>query len=217
MNPEENNAYQLAIVRNPAQMAQEQQATEEKTRREEQEKNKMGWGVFIFSLLLSLIADLIEIFTAGTLGWFTGLLIDFVLFFTLGFTRAGQKQWKKLIGALFAESIYVVNILPIRTIMLTWSFIASRPKLMSKIDKTLKIASKIPSPIAAELKLASKTVSVATNVEQGNLKGALTSAVALKGTISKPPVIPPPKISEYNQPVSAPPKIALHIEGRETS
>lgn len=134
MDQEERHAYQLAVARNPALIAQERQAADEKDQKEEQEKNKMGWGVFLLTLPLSIIADTIEIITLGTLGWFIGLGIDFILFLILGFTRAGRKQWKKLISALLAESVPFINVLPIRTIMLIWSFMASRSKLLEMLS-----------------------------------------------------------------------------------
>ncbi|MBI2676715.1 MAG: hypothetical protein HYX21_02045 [Candidatus Yanofskybacteria bacterium] len=163
---DEYRAQELDAVRNPELLAQERRASEEEAKKQQQKKDQMGWLVFIFALLLSIIADLIEIFTVGTIGWLTGLFIDFILFVTLGFTRAGRKQWKKLVSALFIESVPILNILPLRTILLTWSFIASRPKLMSRIEKGLKIASYIPSPVSAELKVASKAFSVAASIEK---------------------------------------------------
>ncbi|MDO8495557.1 MAG: hypothetical protein Q7S32_03500 [bacterium] len=182
MDQEEYQAQELIIARNQAFLARERAEAEEKAQKEQHEKDKMGWGVFIFALVLSIIADIVEIVTLGTIGWLVGLVIDFILFITFGMTRAGQKQWKKLVGALVAESIPGINILPVRSIMVIWSFIASRPKLIGKLDKVLKVASKIPSPIAAQLKLASKAVSMASAAEQGDIKGALRAATAFKGT-----------------------------------
>ncbi len=151
-NQQEQSAHEEAVADqlHAKQDIYQQQATEEKAQEEQERNNKMGWGVFLFSLLLSVIADAIEIFTLGTIGWFTGLGIDFILLITLGFTRAGQKQWKKLVGALFAESIPFVNALPIRTIMLTWSFLASRHPLVANAGKALGVTPKISSPIVTE-------------------------------------------------------------------
>lgn len=155
---EEETAQELETARSPALLAQEQQRAEEEEQKKEQEANKMGWGIFIIASILSIIADTIEILTLGTIGWFVGLFIDFILFILLGSTQAGRKQWKKLISALVVETIPGLDVLPIRTIMVLWSFVASRPKLVSKIQKGLKVASVIPSPVSAQLKVASRAV-----------------------------------------------------------
>ncbi|GEM_PF-3911309 len=155
----------------------------ENNKKQSEEPAKMGWGIFIFAMFFSVIADAIEIFTFGTIGWITGLVIDFILFIALGFSKAARKQWQKLIGALFVESFPILNFLPLRSVMITWSFIASRPKLMGKIQKGLKIAAMIPSPVSAELKVASKAFNVAANVEHAQQSG--NTSLAQKALMAK--------------------------------
>ena len=178
---EEQYQEQLESNRALSQMETDRQVEEEESQPEE--PPKMGWGIFIFAMFFSVIADAIELFTFGTIGWITGLGIDFILFIALGFSRAARKQWQKLLGALFVESIPILNIAPLRSIMITWSFIASRPKLMSKIQKSLKIASMIPSPVSAELKVASKAFNIAANVEHAQQSG--DTSLAQKASIAK--------------------------------
>ena len=68
-------------------------------------QDKMGWGIFIVALILSLIADAVELITAGTLGWFVGLFIDLILLVMLGFSKAGRKQFKKWIWGPLIETV----------------------------------------------------------------------------------------------------------------
>lgn len=179
--PEPNYQEQLESDRAISQAESDREEDERKSRPEE--LPNMGWGIFIFAMFLSVIADTIEIFTFGTIGWLTGLVIDFILLIALGFSKAARKQWQKLLGALFVESFPILNTLPLRTIMITWSFIASRPKLMGKIQKGLKIASIVPSPISAELKVASKAFNVAANIEHAQQSGE--TSLAQKALIAK--------------------------------
>ncbi len=180
-DPQQNYQEQLESDRALAQAETDRE--EEDKENQPKEPPKMGWGIFIFAMFLSVIADTIEIFTLGTIGWVTGLVIDFILFIALGFSKAARKQWQKLLGALFVESFPILNTLPLRSVMITWSFIASRPKLMSKIQKGLKIASIVPSPISAELKVASKAFNVAANVERAQQGG--DTSLAQKALIAK--------------------------------
>lgn len=171
--------YQLELAR-----AQQRMADDEETARLEEESQKpvpMGWILFLFMFLITVILDIIDIFTGGTVGWFIGIFGDLLLLAVTGISKAGRKQFKRIIIGLLGDSIPIVAFLPIRSIFLIWAFMSSRPKLMSGINKILKIASKIPSPIQAQLKVASKVSNVATAAaQQGNgdemLKGA--SAIA---------------------------------------
>lgn len=127
---------------------------------------KMGWFIFGSALILCLIADAIDAGTAGTIGWLIGIFIDLILLLILGLSSSAKKQWKKWVGGLVGETIPFVAALPLRTGFLIWAFIASRPQMIGKIAKILKVASKIPSPISAELKTASKVANTATKFQE---------------------------------------------------
>lgn len=169
--------YQKMREEDLARQQQEQQ-------QEEIEKNKMSWFIFIPCITLSILADITELITLGTIGWFLGLIIDIILLIVLGLSRSGRKQFKKWVIAIAAEKIPVVAFLPFRTLFLIWSFIASRPKMLAVVQKGLAIASKVPSPISAELKGVSAAVDIGAQLQRTKTAGtsfdertsALTSA-----------------------------------------
>lgn len=160
--------YDLAYERAQydRQMQQEALVRQQQQQQEEIEKNKMSWWVFIPLLILSIIADVVELVTAGTLGWFLGIFVDIILLLVLGLSRSGRKQFKKWLTAIGLEKIPFVGAIPFRTFFLVWSFISSRPKLLGIVQKGLAIAAKIPSPIAPELKAVSKAVDIGAKIEQ---------------------------------------------------
>ena len=151
MPPDDQYYYDLAYERAQydrlmqAELARQQQEQQQ----EEIEKNKMSWFVFMPCIALSILADVVEIFTVGTLGWLLGIFVDIILLLVLGLSRSGRKQFKKWLVALGLESIPFVAFLPFRTLSIIWAFVSSRPKLMAIVQKGLAVASKIPSPISA--------------------------------------------------------------------
>jgi len=86
----------------------------------------MGWGIFSVAMFFCIIGDTIDILTVGTIGWLTGLFVDFILFIILGTSKSGRKQWKKWVVGILGESIPIINILPLRSIFTAWSFVSSR-------------------------------------------------------------------------------------------
>lgn len=94
----------------------------------------MGWGIFLAALVLSLIADVVEFFTVGTIGWFVGLIIDLILLAMLGFSKAGQKQFKKWIWGPLIEKIPILATIPLfRVGFLIWAFVSSRSKKLQAV------------------------------------------------------------------------------------
>jgi ABC-type tungstate transport system substrate-binding protein len=90
----------------------------------------MGWGVFLISLVLSLIADLCEIsIVAAPLV----LFIDVILGFILGFSAGARKQWKKWIAGFLPIPL-------VRVALLIWAFVSSRSEKLQAISN---IASKV--------------------------------------------------------------------------
>ncbi len=97
-------------------------------------KEKMGLIFFLTALFLSIVGDLIDFFTGGTIGWFVGLFIDAILALMFGLSKSGRKQFKRMAIALVGESIPIIDMLPLRTIFLIWSYIKSRSKIIENID-----------------------------------------------------------------------------------
>lgn len=93
------------------------------------EQNEMGKGTFIFFLILCVIGDLIDFFTAGTIGWVTGIVIDFILLIGLGFSKKKRDQMYKILVGLGLETVLpAINMLPFRTGFLLWARYASQRK-----------------------------------------------------------------------------------------
>ena len=125
------------IIRLNLEQARQQDQAQLAAQQEEegvtQPQEKMS-GVFFFAALtLSVIGDLIDFFTGGTLGWLTGLAIDAILALMFGASNSGRKQLKKMAIAFLAETIPFIDVLPFRTIFTIWSFVSSRSALAQKV------------------------------------------------------------------------------------
>jgi len=95
-------------------------------------------------MFFCVIGDVIDFFTAGTIGWLIGIFIDLILLALLGISKSGRKQWKKWVTGLVGESIPIVAVLPLRSISLIWSFIFSRSaKLQTVSGLASRVAFKI--------------------------------------------------------------------------
>lgn len=106
----------------------------------------MGLFLFLFLLIISVIGDAIELFTVGTIGWLSGLLVDAILLLTLGLSKAGRRQLKRIFVAVGLETIPVVGVLPIRTVFLIWAFAKSRSKTIQKVStKIERVAPHLPN------------------------------------------------------------------------
>jgi len=99
-----------------------------------QPEKKMGIFFFLIGLWLSIVGDLIDFITAGTIGWLVGLVIDAILLLMFGLSKSGRKQFKRVLIAVIGESIPFINMLPFRTIVMIWSFTKSRSKIARKVD-----------------------------------------------------------------------------------
>jgi O-antigen/teichoic acid export membrane protein len=128
--------YQYALEEDRA-----RQRLEAEQLAQQQEPPKMGWGIFIIALVLSLIADAAELLTAGTLGWFVGLVVDLILLLMLGFSAAGRKQFKKWIWGPVIEKIPILAAIPfIRVGFLIWSFVSSRSEKFQAVSRVATAA-----------------------------------------------------------------------------
>lgn len=99
---------------------------EQKEQNQPEKLERMGIVFFTILLLLCVVADFIDMLTAGTIGWLVGLFVDGILLLAIGLTKAGRKQFKKIIIGVIGEKVPFVNILPLRSFFLIWSFVKSR-------------------------------------------------------------------------------------------
>lgn len=113
-----------------------QKKREEDLARQQEENQQgtipMGWGIFLSSLFLSLVADILEI---SVIGAPLIIIIDIILGFMLGFSKGAKKQWKK----------WIAGFLPIplaRVALLIWSFVSSRSTMLQQIGKLASASSK---------------------------------------------------------------------------
>lgn len=121
MDSDEQNRYDLAIER----MQYQRELNEAKqAESNSQAQAKMGWGIFLVGIFLSLIADILEILVVFFPLVF---IIDIILGFMFGFSKGARKQWKK----------WIAGFLPIpllRVALLIWSFISSRNAKLQTIS-----------------------------------------------------------------------------------
>lgn len=136
---EQEYLYQLELARARQRMLQEEEAV----RMEEEDKKPvpMSWLLFLPMLILAVVADIIDIFSGGTIGWAMGIFVDLLLLAVFGISKSGRKQFKRIIAGLLGDSVPIIAFLPIRTIFLIWAFISSRnEKLQTAGQITAKAA-----------------------------------------------------------------------------
>lgn len=137
--PDDQYSYDLASDRARYQKMREEDLARQQAE-EEQRQEQMGWGIFLVALFLSLIADVVELITAGTLGWFVGFIIDLILLAMLGLSKAGRKQWKKWIWGPIIEKVPILATVPLfRAAFLTWAFVSSRSPLLQQLSKAASL------------------------------------------------------------------------------
>ncbi|MEK9158371.1 MAG: hypothetical protein AAB638_04300 [Patescibacteria group bacterium] len=112
----------------------EQKRTEDRERLEAEQTepnisektHRMGTVFFAIMLLLCLVADGIDIFTGGTIGWVIGLFVDAILLISTGITKAGRQRFKTILIGVAGDSIPLLAFFPFRSGFLIWAFIKSR-------------------------------------------------------------------------------------------
>ena len=87
---------------------------------------KWSLASFFLLLLLCVFGDIIDIFTLGTIGWFTGLIIDGIILLTTGLSKSGRKQFSKMLIGVIGETIPGIAFFPFRTAFLVWAYIKSK-------------------------------------------------------------------------------------------
>lgn len=100
-----------------AELARQQQEQAQKAAR-------MGWGIFLTAMILSLIADVAEMTGVGIILTF---IIDIILGFMLGFSKNARKQWKKWIAGFLPIPL-------VRVALLIWSFVSSRSSMLQAVS-----------------------------------------------------------------------------------
>lgn len=99
---------------------------DEELGRNESKGESMDPVLFAFLFVVSATADLFEIFTLGTLGWFVGLIANGILLVALGSSSAFKKQWRRMLVGIVPDSFPGLGIIPWRTTFLVWSYIKTR-------------------------------------------------------------------------------------------
>ena len=128
--------YQEQLESDRALSQIEQDREEKEKENQPQKPEKMDTTMFAILLLLCVIGDLIDILTVGTIGWLVGLFIDGILLLATGLSRAGRKQFKRILVGVLGETIPIpfLAIVPFRSLFLTWGFIKSRSSIAAAID-----------------------------------------------------------------------------------
>lgn len=101
---------------------------------------KIGWPIFILTFTLAVIADIIDFFTGGTIGWLIGFPIDAILAIILGFNKNGRKQWKKWLAGIAGDSVPVVSTIWLRSVFVLWAFMSSRKAVKGIVQQEKNIA-----------------------------------------------------------------------------
>lgn len=107
---------------------------------QEEDKNKpeatarMDTMMFAILLLLCVVADFVDIITAGTIGWLVGLFVDAILLLSVGLSKGGRKQFKRIVIGVIGDSIPMLAVLPFRSLFLIWGFIKSRSTTIQSIS-----------------------------------------------------------------------------------
>lgn len=130
---EQEYLYQLELARARQRMLQEEEAA--RMEEEGQKPVPMSWLLFLPMLLITVILDIIDIFTGGTVGWFIGIFGDLLLLAVTGISKAGRKQFKRIVIGLLGDSVPIVAFLPIRSIFLIWAFISSRSTKLQAVGQ----------------------------------------------------------------------------------
>lgn len=107
-----------------AELAQARQEGDEAS--EEKVKNegkRLSLFAFVCFLIFFLILDAIDFFTVGTVGWVIGLIGDGIAWYVLHQNKTNREQYRKILIGMFGDTIPVLSTLPLRSIVLVWTYI----------------------------------------------------------------------------------------------
>ncbi len=99
----------------------------------------MSWLLFLPLLIMCAASDILDVFTAGTIGWVAGLFVDGVLLLAVGLNKAGRKQFKRILVGALGDSIPIIAFLPLRSIFLIWAFIKSRNETAQRVSNITRV------------------------------------------------------------------------------
>jgi len=128
MPEEQQQNYQEQLESNRALYQTEQEREAEEKENQPQQTPQMDTMFFAILLILCIVADFIDIITVGTIGWLVGLFVDAILLFSVGLSKGGRKQFKRMLIGVIGETLPIplLAILPFRSLFLIWSFVKSR-------------------------------------------------------------------------------------------
>ncbi len=99
------------------------------------QQKRMGILIFLISLFLMLLQTGVEWLTAGTIGWFVGVLISILLFVMLRpYTKSLKRAKFFMNSSLVIDAIPVIDLIPIDIVALVFTFVKSRSKLLQKVE-----------------------------------------------------------------------------------
>ena len=131
MPEDQEQNYQEQLESDRAFSRAEQEREDEERKNQPETPARMGTMFFAILLLLCVVADFFDMITAGTIGWLVGLFVDAFLLLSVGLSKAGRKQFKRILIGVIGETIPIplLAILPFRSFFLVWSFLKSRYQL----------------------------------------------------------------------------------------
>ena len=131
MPEDQEQNYQEQLESDRAFSRAEQEREDEERENQPETPARMGMMFFAILLLLCVVADFVDMITVGTIGWLVGLFVDAILLLSAGLSRAGRKQFKRIVIGVIGETVPIpfLAILPFRSFFLVWSFVKSRYEL----------------------------------------------------------------------------------------
>ena len=132
MPEDQQQNYQEQLESDRA-LSQSESGEEENKDTNPQAPARMGTLMFAMLLILCVMADFVDIITAGTVGWLIGLFVDAILLLAVGLSKGGRKQFKRIIVGVIGDSIPILSVLPFRSVFLVWSFVKSRYELPTQL------------------------------------------------------------------------------------
>lgn len=128
MSEDQQQNYQEQLESDRAIYQTEQEKEEEEKKNQPKKQDKMDTTLFAILLILCVVADFLDILTVGTIGWLVGLIVDAILLLSVGLSKGGRKQFKRILIGVVGETIPLplLSILPFRSLFLIWSFVKSR-------------------------------------------------------------------------------------------
>jgi hypothetical protein len=125
-----------------------------------QHREGMSFKTFLLFLIPSIIADIVDLVTAGTIGWAIGIAVDALLLIGLGFSKNKKKaQVYKVLAGLGLETVLpVLSMLPFRTLFVIWAYASEKPKMRKAAEIGAKVLPFVSPGGKVEKKPGSDTI-----------------------------------------------------------